>query len=161
MKTDLRKYLRPQTVCIYTENVTKPLILKKISEMCESVINSPAISSTMIYQYLQNREFLGSTGLQEGVALPHCRIPSLEEFILGLLISPEGVAFGSLDGKLSKIFFFILAPENRDSEFLNIMAEVGQFLSKKENTDKILSSKTDSELYSNLMMLLEKHLAQA
>ncbi|MCX8063804.1 MAG: PTS sugar transporter subunit IIA, partial [Candidatus Hydrogenedentes bacterium] len=66
-------------------------------------------------------------------------------------------AFGSLDGKLSRLFFFIIAPEDKDSEFLNIMAEVGQFLSKKETIDKLLLAKTNSELYSTLILLLENY----
>lgn len=160
MKIDLRKYIRPDSVCVYTENLTKPFILKKISELCESVINDPSISSLTIYQYLQNREFLGSTGLQDGIALPHCKIPTLKDFIIGVLLSPEGVAFGSIDGKLTKIFFFVIAPESKDEDFLNIMAEIGQFLSNKETLEKLCAAKNNFELYSTLMQLLEKHSAK-
>ncbi len=161
MKTDLRKYIKPETVCIYSENVTKPLILQKIAELCESVINEPHINSTTVYQYLQNREFLGSTGLQDGIALPHCKIPTLPDFIIGVLISPDGVAFGSIDGKLSKLFFFVVAPDNKDNEFLNIMSEIGQFLSNKGNVEKLCTAKTNAELYSILMELLDKLLSNS
>ena len=63
-----------------------------------------------IYQAVRSREDQGSTGLGEGIAIPHAKTDAVSEMTLAIGISPEGIDFESLDGEDTKVFFMILAP---------------------------------------------------
>jgi PTS system nitrogen regulatory IIA component len=61
---------------------------------------------------LQQRERIGTTGFGGGIAIPHCSLDDIEEFVVGLLIVSDGVDFESLDGKKTTTFFFIIGPKS-------------------------------------------------
>lgn len=157
MSVDLKKYVNPSTVCVYREFLTKPLVIEKIAEMASSRYVNREQLKAIIMEGLQAREMLGSTALTRGVALPHCRIPDISDFIIGILVSLEGVAYGSLDGKLTRVFFFVIAPKESGNEYLNIMAEIGAFLSEEERVTLLADSKSDESLYLTFLNLWEEY----
>ena len=89
---------------------TKEGVLRELSEaVCRRL---PALSPDRLTAILMDREGLGSTGIGEGVAIPHGKIPGIDRLVAVFGRSPAGVQFASLDGKPARLFFLILAPEN-------------------------------------------------
>lgn len=83
-----------------------------------------------LYDKLLQREMLGSTAIKEGVAIPHCKIKGVNQPIVLLAISKEGVDFYSLDGQPSKIFFLVVSSPDNPSLNLQILASIAHLVRK-------------------------------
>lgn len=78
------------------------------------------------HDILMERESLGSTGIGDGVAIPHGKMEELEEIKLLVGRSFEGVDFAAIDNKPCQIFFLVLAPENVAGLHLRILAQISR-----------------------------------
>ena len=123
-----------------------------LSELSEIVIkDSLNLNKLNIYDALLQREKLGSTGIGDGVAIPHGRISSLEQVIVAFGRSKNGVAFDSLDGKPVHIFFLLLAPENSTSQHLKTLAKICRMLKTGNFRQRLLDAESTSDLYEIIM----------
>ncbi len=92
---------------------TKEGILRELAEaVCRLV---PALSPGPLTTVLMDREALGSTGIGEGVAIPHGKAPGIDRLVAAIGRSAGGVQFASLDGKPARLFFLVVAPENNSA----------------------------------------------
>ncbi len=98
-------------------------------------------------EVLINRENLGTTGIGEGVAIPHGKIHALEEIILTVGLSPQGVDFAALDHKPVHIFFMVLAPEKSAGKHLKILASISRLLQDPDFKESFLNSQSRDELW--------------
>jgi nitrogen PTS system EIIA component len=92
---------------------------------------SPAlagIAEEEILAGLRDRENLGSTGFGDGVAIPHCRLPQVKEFVAGLVTVPEGVDFGAMDGAPVRVIVFIVAPDDASTQHVQLLSRISQGL---------------------------------
>jgi PTS system nitrogen regulatory IIA component len=71
-----------------------------------------------VLHVLLERERLGSTGIGDGIAIPHGKLPGLEEMVVSFGRSREGIAFEAMDGKPVHLFFLLMAPENSAGQHL-------------------------------------------
>ncbi len=160
MPIDLLKYITPKTVRFCREASTMTSVLEEISNLVSSTNKDLTQLKPVIYDALCAREMLGSTAITRGLALPHCRIPYISDFIIGILVSPEGIACKSLDRKASRVFVFIIAPQDSGNEYLKIMAELGSFLDTDGKIDTLAKAKNEEELYHTFLKLWEEYLHQ-
>jgi len=93
------------------------------------------------------REKILSTGLGNGVAIPHCKTNSVEEFSVALGIHPKGVDFQSLDHKPAHIVFLLLGPENKPGFHIRLLSRISRIISKGDVRRQILASKSPEEIY--------------
>ncbi len=129
-----------------------------LSELSEIVIKgSLNLNKLNIYDALLQREKLGSTGIGDGVAIPHGRISSLEQVIVAFGRSKNGVAFDSIDGKPVHIFFLLLAPENSTSQHLKTLAKICRMLKTGNFRQRLLDAESTSDLYEIIMEEDKKH----
>lgn len=129
-----------------------------LSELSEIVIkDSLNLNKLNIYDALLQREKLGSTGIGDGVAIPHGRISSLEQVIVAFGRSKNGVAFDSIDGKPVHIFFLLLAPENSTSQHLKTLAKICRMLKTGNFRQRLLDAESTSDLYEIIMEEDKKH----
>jgi PTS system nitrogen regulatory IIA component len=96
---------------------------------------------------LLEREKLGSTGIGEGVAIPHGKLVNLEELIVSFGRSKEGVEFDAMDGKPAHIFFLLMAPEDTTGKHLKALAKISKMLKDSTFRKKLLEAKSKDELY--------------
>jgi PTS system nitrogen regulatory IIA component len=101
-----------------------------------------------LFQKLIDREKLGSTGIGEGIAIPHCKFKGIKNPIILLAISQKGVDFNSLDGKPVYVFFLVITSSDNPSLHLKILASVAHIARKGENLIKnFLSAKNASQIF--------------
>jgi fructose-specific phosphotransferase system IIA component len=74
------------------------------------------------------REELMSTGIGQGVALPHAKVASVDRMMVGVGLKPGGVDFQSADGRPAQIFFMIISPAAGVEQHLRIMATISRML---------------------------------
>lgn len=104
--------------------------------------NNQGIARVKVFDSLFARERLGSTGLGEGIAIPHGRIKGLKEAVAALVRLAEPVPFDAPDGKPVGLLLFLLVPEQATQQHLEILSEVAEMLSDRQMRD-VLTTETD------------------
>lgn len=88
----------------------------------------PGLDASAALKVLKEREKLGTTGIGDGVAIPHGKMDSIERIVLVVGRSAQGVEFDALDHKPCTIFFLVLAPEQVVGQPLRVLAGVSRLL---------------------------------
>ena len=104
--------------------------------------NNHGIAQSKVYEALFAREKLGSTGLGQGIAIPHGRIKGLKEAIGGFLRLNNPVQFDAADGKPVNMVFVLLVPEAATELHLQILSELAQMFSERAFREKLLQAPT-------------------
>src|SRR3989338_14726 len=96
-----------------------------------------------LVQILLNREALGSTGIWQGVAIPHGKSDCVDRLIAAFAVSKNGVSFDSLDGEPVHLFFLLVAPENSTGPHLKALARISRLLKDKHFRDSLQAAKDE------------------
>ncbi|MBN2049279.1 MAG: PTS sugar transporter subunit IIA [Spirochaetales bacterium] len=92
------------------------------------------------------REEKMSTGIQEGVAIPHGKTDTLDELVACVALKKEGVDFKALDGKPSTIFILTLSPLNRTGPHVQFLAEISRLLNDRTKRERLLQAESREEM---------------
>ncbi len=87
----------------------------------------PEIDGERLLQVLIEREKLQSTGIGDGVAIPHGKMPGLSRLVASFARSPAGVDFDSIDGQKTHLFFLLVVPEHSGGQHLKALARISRF----------------------------------
>ncbi|MBN2436693.1 MAG: cation:proton antiporter [Spirochaetes bacterium] len=136
-KSEVRKHLKHSNIIIGLESNTKEGVIKELVSVFKDFkdIGDPRD----IISALLEREKVMSTGLADGIAIPHAKTEQVKSIQLVIGLAPDGVDFESLDGKPSKIFFLILSPLNESSSHLQMMSNITSIFYEKANRKELLS----------------------
>jgi nitrogen PTS system EIIA component len=119
-----------------------------LAELVNTIIRGGLkLNTSSIIEILQQRENLGSTGIGEGVAIPHGKIPVLDDLVVAFGRSMEGISYDSLDGKPVHLFFLLLAPANSAGQHLKVLAKISKMLKITSFRKELLEAKSQSDLY--------------
>jgi PTS system nitrogen regulatory IIA component len=102
--------------------------------------------SEAMLHVLLDREKLGSTGIGDGIAIPHGKLAGLEEMAVAFGRSGEGIAFEAMDGKPVHLFFLLMAPENSAGQHLKALAKISRMLKDRGFRRNLLDAKTHDDL---------------
>ena len=99
-----------------------------------------------LVQILLDREALGSTGIGQGVAIPHGKSDCVSKLVAAFGVSRSGVQFESLDGEPVHLFFLLVAPEDSAGPHLKALARISRLLKDKHFRDSLRASKDERQL---------------
>jgi len=105
---------------------TKKLVLEELIDAVKQ--HKPHIDSDRLMKVLLERERLGSTGIGDGIAIPHGKLKDIEDLVLSFGRSAEGIDFESMDGKPVHLFFLLVAPEACAGIHLRALAKIARLL---------------------------------
>lgn len=125
---------------------TKKEVLLELSEVF--LRGDVKVDCDAMVEVLQEREKLGSTGIGDGIAIPHGKLPGLENLVVSFGRAIEGIDFDSLDGKPVHIFFLLMAPENSAGQHLKALAKISRMLKEEVFRKELMEAKTSDEIYS-------------
>jgi len=108
--------------------------------------NNDHLSRSLVFDSLFAREKLGSTGLGQGVAIPHGRIKGLKAATGAMIRVQSAVPFDAPDGENVKLIFVLLVPERATDEHLQILSELAQMFCDKPFREQLLNAATPDEL---------------
>lgn len=115
---------------------------KVIAELVDVVARSGKLKDKKDFlRTILKREKLGSTGIGNGVAIPHARSPKVKDFILAFARQEKGVDFGALDGEKTYLFFMLASPEENVGGHLKILAEISRLVKDKFLVDRLKGAK--------------------
>lgn len=150
----IKEILAKEAIVSSLKATTKEALLVEMASVLERLI--PNSTSNDILRILNEREKLGSTGIGNGVAIPHGKVTQLTQIVAAFGRSRTGVPFDSQDSKPAFLFFVLLAPENAASLHLKALARLSRLLKDVHFRNKLLEAKDDEQLYQYIIEEDEK-----
>jgi PTS system nitrogen regulatory IIA component len=137
---------------------SKKQLLQELSERAAKLTGLP---ERRILEVLTERERLGSTGMGQGIAIPHGRLASLPK-IVGLFVRLEApIAYDAVDNQPVDLVFLLLAPQDAGADHLKALARVSRLLRNQTTCEKLRSASKPEVLYALLTEKANGHGAQA
>lgn len=99
-----------------------------LEELTQPVASITQVDHKELVRVLIEREHLGSTGIGNGIGIPHGKLKSLSSLVLGFGLSQKGVNFDAIDKKPTHIFFLLLTPDNSAGIHLRLLAQISKLL---------------------------------
>lgn len=139
----IAKLLSLQNVVLDLDVSSKKRVFEQVGLLFE---NNRQIARSLVYDSLFAREKLGSTGLGQGVAIPHGRIKALKEALGALVRMKQPIPFDAPDGRPVDLIFVLLVPERATDVHLQILSELAQMFSDRAFRERLLAASTAAEL---------------
>lgn len=124
---------------------SKKRILEEICTIAATKISE--LSHQELLDGLMEREKMGSTGIGNGIAIPHGRLKDSTQVIAVLITTEEPINFDAIDNRPVDIYIGLFVPENCCEEHLSTLQSIAQIFSDKANSKKIRKCSSDDELY--------------
>ncbi len=144
----IARLLSPEGILLDLDASSKKRVFEQAGLLFE---NLHGIARSTVYDTLFARERLGSTGLGQGIAIPHGRIKGLKDALGGFLRLSSPVQFDSPDGKPVMLLFVLLVPEAANERHLQLLSELAQMFSDRQFRDQ-LATAADARAVHELFM---------
>ena len=138
------KLLAPDHVLVDLPASSKKRLFEQAGLLFE---NHDGLARSIVYDSLFARERLGSTGLGQGVAIPHGRIKGLKEALGAFIRLAQPIPFDAPDGAPVTLAFVLLVPEKATEKHLQMLSELAQMFSEKPFREQLLAAPTAAELH--------------
>jgi PTS system nitrogen regulatory IIA component len=124
---------------------TKPDVLHELADVIlgERADYNPEGAVNILLE----REKLGSTGIGDGIAIPHGKLNIIDALAISFGRSQEGIDFNAMDGKPVHLFFLLLAPENAAGQHLKMLAKLSRMLKDATFRKNLLEATSTEDLY--------------
>lgn len=128
-------FLDENAICANLNSIDKENVIKELLELL--VKTGKVKNKAEIVKILLERESLGSTGIGQGIAIPHGKSNKVTKMVATLGVSKKGVDFDALDGEPVYIFFLLLAPQDSAGPHLKALARISRILKDKYFRDSL------------------------
>lgn len=141
---EIRDFLSPDEIMIDVRASDKTRLLQQLSAQAANALN---LDSDEVSEQITRREELGSTGVGNGVGLPHARFPGLRAPFGLLARLRHGIDFEAIDGQPVDVVFLLLLPETGDGAQLNALASVARALRDPDALRRLRRASNRDALY--------------
>lgn len=152
----------PVNTMILLENLNKNNIILQpsstnrwelIEEMVDLAIKNREIEDEdrpVIIKALVDREKSMSTGIGNGVAIPHCTTQKVKQVVIIMTVCQQGIDFDSIDNQPARIVILLLVPKNKLTQHIKTLANIAKMMSDENLREKILSLKTPDAIINSM-----------
>jgi len=148
----LREFFSEDAINLHLQSTTKDEVLKELV----GLLKLDDKADQTLVKMLKRRETLGSTGIGQNIAIPHCRALAVNRLRVAFGRKLEGVAFNAIDGKPVNYFFLIVAPPLEVSnQYLPVLGKIAQFAKEADVPEKLAKISTPQEF---LKLLEDKNI---
>jgi nitrogen PTS system EIIA component len=140
------EFLSPNAVVADLRGTTKAEVLRELAEHLSATYPG-TLRPDRVLEVLGEREKLASTGIGEGVAIPHGKMPGLDRLYAVFGVSRAGLDFSSIDKRPTHLFFALVAPENSAGVHLKALARVSRIFRNPELREAILKASGRVDIY--------------
>ena len=140
----ISRLLPPNNVVTHLQVTSKKRLFEQAGLLFE---NNHGIERGKVFDSLFARERLGSTGLGEGVAIPHGRIKGLKDALAAVVRLAEPIPFEAPDGQPVSLVVFLLVPEHATEEHLELLSELAELLSDRAIRDSLMSADDPAQIH--------------
>ena len=145
----LENIIRPDSVLCNVSARSKKHSLEILSELLTRP--NPDIANEEVFSRLIERERLGCTSLNRGIAFPHCRVNGVNRYTGALIKLQEPVDYDSLDGEFVDLVFGLMVPDELDDNDRTVIDSIADFLRDETLRERLRNATSSSELYDALM----------
>jgi len=133
----------------------KKSVLEELAEVISN--HEPSINKEDIVKVLVERERLGTTGIGDGVAIPHGKLNGIRKPLISFGRSKKGLDFDAMDEQSVFLFFLLIAPENSSGIHLEILARIAKILKNSAFRKKLMEAGTKKECYQTIIQSDEEY----
>lgn len=145
----LKSAIHSDAIILNLKGTAKEEILKEMISMLYT--NGDISDPDEVFKGAMEREEIMSTGLQNGIAIPHCKTDSVSTLKCIIALCPNGVDFDALDGELSTIFVLIVSPKSNPGPHMQFLSAIGSILNNSELLEDILSSSNTESVRNKIL----------
>ncbi len=140
--------LKPEYIKIPLTGNTKEAVIRELID----VLAPHAIfeSREQVFQAVIEREKIMTTGVGNGVAIPHCKHDSCSDFAIALGIHPDGVDFDSIDNQPAFLIFLLVGPEDKPGLHIRLLSRISRIISKPDVRQRLLSQTSPEAIHTIL-----------
>lgn len=142
----LNDILSPARTICHAPGVSKKRLFETIAKVISD--DQPSLVYEAVFAQLIAREKLGSTGLGQGIAIPHCRVDDCPEPLGTLITLEQGIDFDAPDDKPVDLLFALLVPGEAHQQHLDILANVARLFSQGSFCRQLRAAESSEELFA-------------
>ena len=151
----LHYYLRPERVIM---DLQTGGVADTLRRMVEQLASEGAVDeASSVLAALLERESSQSTGLGGGIAIPHAVYPDLEETLIQLALSRDGVDFQALDEKPVHLFFLLLSPPAQSGTHIKLLARIARLMRQPHFLEELLRERSAADVIARIRTTDEEH----
>ena len=136
--------LNKDSIILKMKATGKESALRELASL--AAVQCGRFTEETIYNVLLEREAIGSTGVGNGVAIPHGKLDGLDQILLCFGRSRDGVLFDATDNQPVHLFVLLLSPAAKAAEYLQTLARVSKILKSSNNRQRLLDSTTKEDV---------------
>lgn len=144
----INNILAPELTLCRVNGTSKKRILEFIAEKVSGQYSE--LGETQTFNNLVARERLGSTGIGQGIAIPHCRLEGCTQVVGALLTLEEGVSFDAIDNQPVDLLFTLIVPKEATSEHLELLSQLAEKFNDRSFCDALRACTTSEDLYRTM-----------
>ena len=149
----IAQYIKPENIVISSNAGSRLDIFNElVSSLATAGVLENSDKNTLV-QKLEEREALSTTGVGEGIAIPHASLSSIKETVIALGISRKGIDFSSVDGAPVDVIFMIIGSQNVPRQHIQILAKIVRLCKNKDLMKTIRSGATQKEILEAIRMV--------
>jgi PTS system nitrogen regulatory IIA component len=136
--------LKSDAIILEMKAATKDAALRELAGLAATQCGR--FTEEVLYKILLERESVGSTGVGNGVAIPHGKIEGLDEILLCFGRSKAGIDFNAIDKRDVYLFMLMISPAGKGGEYLQTLARVSRILKQSSNRQRLFDATTREEI---------------
>lgn len=156
---ELREIIDARACTVALSATAKEQCVRELAELISAGLEG--VTPDELHRALVEREEAGSTGFEDGVAMPHARLPQVSQFVFGIAVSKRGIDYDSVDGKRTRLFFVLVGPDEDPQQYLQLLAQISRTGLSRRLHEELLAAPTRQQLADAFAAHLEPAVARA
>lgn len=148
MAPAISEILAPDRVALELESKKKPELIEELVRLVES--SGKTSDATRLLEQVMERESISTTGIGNGIAIPHCLSETVDETLLAFGRKRDGARFDSVDNQPVSIFFLLIGPAGAEGEHLRVLSKLARYLHDRTFCQALLDAETPEEVIAAL-----------
>jgi mannitol/fructose-specific phosphotransferase system IIA component (Ntr-type) len=142
----LSDLLRPEAVLLGVKGLDKWALIERLCDQLVLAQRLPAPRRQQVLDALFQRERSMSTGMENGIAIPHCSLDEIDDTLVVLGISQDGVQFESIDGKPTHLILLLVTPRNKTKVHIRTLAEIAKLLNDAAFRERLIAAGSSTDV---------------
>ena len=142
----LSELLRREAVMLEVKDLDKWQVIERLTDLLVSSGRLDGGKRQNVLDALLARERSMSTGMENGIAIPHCSMEEIEDTLVTLGVSREGIDFESIDGRPTHLILLLVTPKNKTKVHIRTLAEIAKLLNDARFRDNLVAAGTSDEV---------------
>ena len=144
VETEITKLLRPGSICVGLRGATKDEILESMLDTLEG--HRAVIDLEKVREDVASREKIMSTGVGQGLGLPHAKTAGVTETMAVFAVTEEPIEFRAIDDEPVRLLFMLLGPETSRSQHIKVLSRISRLMNRHQIRDALLAARSPDEV---------------